>query len=172
MKNIFKIIALALSAIMLLSLFVACDGGDGKGEETGGEQSENIFAVKYNGTTVTLGKKADSVLSKLGAPVSEQNTGNCGGLGETIRYDYSSVVLVVVDYEDGDKIVDQIELKNDGAETSKGIYIGSSEASVKTAYGEASSTSGSALVYEKDGKRLEIGITDGAVSSIVLRCVG
>ncbi|MBQ8849610.1 MAG: hypothetical protein IJ011_04685 [Clostridia bacterium] len=168
-KNIFRIFALALAAMLTLCVFVACDNSSGDGED---EAKAGVYAIEYNGTKVELGKKADSALSALGEPISAQNTGNCGGLGETIRYDYSAFVMVVVDYEDGDKIIDQIELKNDGAETSKGIYIGSSEADVKSAYGDADSTSGSALVYEDNGKHLEIGITDGAVSSIVLRCVG
>ena len=153
--------ALLIVAVFALGAFVACDN----------KQTENdIFAITSGDVTVELGKKADGVLEKLGEPVSQQNTGNCGGLGETVRYDYSSLVLVVVDYEDGDKIIDQIVLKNDGAETTKGIYIGSSEADVKAKYGDADETVGSALVYTKGEKRLEIGITDGMVSSIVLKC--
>ena len=170
-KNIFRSLALALVAVLTLGVLFACDKGGDSEDTDGGETKESIYAVRYNGTTVTLGKKADATLSKLGEPMSEQNTGNCGGLGETVRYDYSSLVIVVVDYEDGDKIIDQIELKNDGAETSKGIYIGSSEADVKAAYGDADGNVGSALVYKEKGKQLQIGITDGVVSTIVLKCV-
>ena len=78
--------------------------------------------------------------------------------------------MMVVDYEDGDKIIDTIELRNDGAETSKGIYIGSSEADVKAAYGDADETVGGTLIYRDGNKRLEIGISGGEVSTIVLRC--
>ena len=84
---------------------------------------------------------------------------------ENLLYEYTFKT------KDGDKIIDQIELKNDGAETSKGIYIGSSEADVKAAYGDADGNVGSALVYKEKGKQLEIGITDGVVSTIVLKCV-
>ena len=167
-RSLLKICAIALVAILSLGMLVSCNGENGGDTET--ESKTNIYAVKSGNVTIELGKKADTVLAKLGEAVSEQNTGNCGGLGETIRYDYSSAVIVVVDYEDGDKIIDQIELKNDGAETSMGIYIGSSESSVKAKYGEPDEKVGSALVYTDGDKRLEIGITDGSVASIVLRC--
>ena len=63
-----------------------------------------------------------------------------------------------------------VELKNDGAETARGITIGSSEADVRAKYGEPDENNDRSLVYVNGDKRLEIGITDGAVSSIVLKC--
>ena len=164
-KSILKIAAVALCAVFALGILCACEN-----EPVDKVQNEDIYAIKAGAVTVELGKKADSTLDKLGEPMSEQNTGNCGGLGETVRYEYSSFVMVVVDYEDGGKIIDQITLKNDGAETSKGIYIGSSEAAVREKYGEPDGVSGKTLKYESDDKLLEFGITDGAVSSIVFRC--
>ncbi len=164
-KSIFTVLSLLLCLVMTMGIFTACTE-DGKKEE-----QEDIFAVEYNGETVKLGDEADKVLSKLGEPRSKQNTGNCGGLGETTRYDYSAFWLVVVDYEGKDSIIDTIELKNDAAETSKGIYIGSSESDVKEAYGEADETQGRALMYKSGDKQLAIGITDGKVSSITMRCV-
>ena len=162
------LITLLLTLVLAIGIFVSCDNAqsDGDGEE---ETKVSEFAIKANGVTVELGKKADSTLKKLGEPTSKQNTGNCGGLGETVRYDYSSFVLVVVEYVDGDNVIDQIELRNDGAETTKGIYIGSAEADVKAKYGEADETVGGTLVYKDGDRRLEIGISDGEVSTIVLR---
>ena len=164
-KSILKIAAVALCAVFALGILCACEN-----EPVDKVQNEDIYAIKAGAVTVELGKKADGTLDKLGEPMSEQNTGNCGGLGETVRYEYSSFVMVVVDYEDGGKIIDQITLKNDGAETSKGIYIGSSEAAVREKYGEPDGVSGKTLKYESDDMLLEFGITDGAVSSIVFRC--
>lgn len=161
-KGVLKIIAVALIAVAAVGAFASCKGN--------GENNDNIFAVKVGDVTVELGKNADGVLEKLGTPVHQQNTGNCGGLGETVRYEYPSFVMVIVDYEDGDKIIDQIELKNDGVETSKGIYIGASESAVKEAYGEPDENKGRALVYTEGNRILEIGMIDGAVISIVLKC--
>lgn len=162
-KSILKIAALALVAVFTLGVFVACDKGQGDGDD-------GIFAIECGETIVKLGGKAEGVLEALGKPISSQPTGNCGGLGESTRYEYPAFVLGVVDYEDGDVIIDTIELKNDGAETSKGIYIGSSEADVRAKYGEPDSENGRSLVYENEDMLLEFGINDGAVSSIVLRC--
>lgn len=159
-KGFLRIIAISLVLIFSLGLLVAC----------GAQTEDDIFAVKYGDTTVRLGDKAESTLDALGKPVSSQSTGNCGGLGESVRHEYASLVLGVVDYEDGDTVVDNIELKNDSAETAKGIYIGSSEADVRSKYGDPDSSNGRSLRYESDDMLLEFGITDGTVSSIVLRC--
>ena len=173
MKNrFFRIMTVVLALVLTLGIFVACDNAQSDGGDTEADTKVSEFAIKANGVTVELGKKADSVIKKLGEPISKQNTGNCGGLGETTRYDYSSFIMVVVDYEDGGKTVDQIELRNDGAETVGGIYIGSSEADVKAKYGDADDTVGNTLIYKDGNKRLEIGISDGEVSTIVLRCEG
>ena len=161
-RIILKTALIGLIAVLTFGALASC--------KTNEENKDNIFAVKVGDVTVELGENADDVLDQLGAPTLKQNTGNCGGLGETVRYEYHSFVMVVVDYEDGDKVVDQIELKNDGAEASKGIYIGATEAAVKEAYGEPHENKGRAFVYTEGDKILEIGITDGVVSSIVLKC--
>ena len=169
MKKIFaKLFVLALCGTLVLGM-CACNGNTSDATEVG-ESGGISYSAKYNGQTVRLGKKADSVLDKLGEPVSELNTGNCGGLGETTRYDYKDITLVVVDYENGDELIDQIVLNTDGAETAEGIYIGSSEADVIKAYGEGTLT-GKTRIYREDGKELAIGIENGTVSSIVYRCI-
>ena len=163
-RSILKIASLVLVALMALSFFVACD------KDNGGADS-GIYAIKVGGVTVELGKKADDTLEALGAPLSKQPTGNCGGRGESVEYRYSAFVMGVVDYEDGDSIIDYVELKNDGAETSKGIYIGSSEADVREKYGEPSNVTGGALQYENNDMTLAFGISNGVVVSITMRCI-
>ena len=153
-----------LAAICALGLFAACE------KEQAGDGSDGTYAVTVGDVTVELGKKAEPVLEALGAPQSKQSTGNCGGLGESVRYEYPEFVMVVVDYEDGDKIIDQLELKNDGAETAGGIYIGSAEADVRAKYGEPDGENGRAITYENEEMLLQFGISDGVVSAIVLRC--
>ena len=167
-NNVIKILSAMLCLVLLLGVS-ACAASEVESTDAE-DDAKNVYAVKYNGTTVELGKKADSVLKKLGEPVSQLNTGNCGGLGETVRYDYSSLVVVVVDYEDGDALVDKIELKTDAAETAHGIYIGASEEDVIAAYGEGEVIGGS-RVYRKNDKELAFGIENGKVSTIVLRCI-
>lgn len=161
-KGLLRIIAISLVLIFSLGVFVAC----------GGTQTEenDVFAVRCDDTIIRLGDNAELTLDALGKFLSSQPTGNCGGLGESVRYEYPSLVLGVVDYEEGDTVVDNIELKNDSAETAKGIYIGSTEADVRAKYGEPDSENGRSLRYESDDMLIEFGITDGTVGSIVLRC--
>ena len=74
---------------------------------------------------------------------------------------------------DGDKIVDQIELKNDGAETSKGIYIGSASADVEKKHGAPDKSTDSSIQYISGNKYLKFGIENGEVKSIsLLRVTG
>ena len=48
----------------------------------------SMFAVKYNGTAIELGKDASPVLKKLGDPTSEpKSVASCGeGMGEQWQY--------------------------------------------------------------------------------------
>ena len=121
-KNILRIITAALLLAVALGAFAACTQKEN--EVDNGE--EDMFVIKYNGETVALDGDAKKVVAKIGEPVSKQSTGNCGGLGETVRYDYSSFIMIVVEYESGAR-VDQIEIKNDLVSTAGGITIGSSE---------------------------------------------
>lgn len=159
-KSILKTVSVFLVLLFALGIFAACEK----------KETDDRFAIKADGVTVILGAEADSAIEALGTPLSSEPTGNCGGLGETFRYDYPTFFMSIVDYVDGDRIIDAIELKNDGAETARGITIGSSEADVLAKYGEPDENNDRSLVYVNSDKRLEIGITDGAVSSIVLKC--
>ena len=159
-KSILKTVSVFLVLLFALSIFAACEK----------KETDDRFAIKADGVTVILGAEADSAIEALGTPQDTQYNGNCGGRGENISYEYSTFVMDVVDYEDGDRIIDNIELKNDGAETARGITIGSSEADVRAKYGEPDKIENSALYYETEDKKLQIEITDGAVSSIVLKC--
>lgn len=161
MKNrIIKIVSVAVCCLLALGI-MGCQNND-NGEK-------NIFAVEYNGVTVKLGAKADSVLEKLGEPNDKQSSGNCGGLGETYIYSYPAFELTVVDYEDGDKIIDKIELTTDSAETADGIYIGAEKSAVTEAYGDGEESNG-ALVYEEGDKKMAVGIKNGKVSYIIMYC--
>ena len=68
-------------------------------EQKGQNYSSN-FSVKYKGTEIKLGTKWSDIEDKLGEPISNMPTGNCGGKGETYRYDYSALTIKVVKYTD------------------------------------------------------------------------
>lgn len=166
-KNIFRILTAVLMVAVMFSAFAACTQ-----KEAGNEKdTENFYAIRYNGTEIALDADAKSVVKKIGEPKSKLSTGNCGGQGETVRYDYSSFIMVVVEYKSGAKI-DQIEIRNDLISTVGGVTIGSSEASVKAAYGEPDEVRSSTLIYKKGNQRINVGIEDGCVSFLTMKVEG
>ena len=143
-----------------------------KGEE---EQSENAgasspFCVVYKGITIQLDKSADNVLEKLGKAKYEDNLGDCGGIGVQMKYTYDDITVNTLK-EQGGEVIHKIAFVNDLVETPKGISIGSSEAEVKSAYGEPSSTDGGKLLYKSGDLELEFSIKDGSVSAVNYRRV-
>ncbi len=168
--NFLKIFALLTCLVLTLSFAVACDGGEETDAPDGGDKVA-LYAIDYNGTVVEIGKKADKVIGKLGEPISSEPAGNCGGKGETTIYEFPSFTVVVVDYTDGDSVIDKIELRNDGAETTKGIYIGSSESDVTAAYGTPDEKKGSVLKYMDGDKLLTITVSGGTVDTITFECI-
>ena len=165
-----KRIIFAFAAVLLLVFTFAAVGCDGAGDVNDTENGP--YSVVINGTVVELGANADAVMSKLGEAKSSQNTGNCGGLGETTIYYYDGFSITVVDYEDGDSVIDKINLIDDRVETSKGIYIGSDKDDVTEAYGKATEEKSGALVYRNDGKETVFGIKNGMVDSKSMKVVG
>ena len=161
MKAIQRIVLLLLCTVLVCS-FAACAG------ETEENEKMSNFAVIYNGTEIELGKPADSVLKALGEPIYRSEIGDCGGLGAQVRYEYSSLVLYVLESEDDGNVIDQVTLTDDLIATAKGITIGSSEEELRELYGEPSKTEGDVLSYISGNKYLIFKISNGTVSAIDL----
>ena len=171
MKKIFlRVFAIVVCIIMAVS-FVACTDEDSEAtlENGGNKPASSSYSVKYNGTEIKLGSNWNGIESKLGAPAGSLPTGNCGGKGETYRYDYSALAITVVHYTDGEPLVDIISFKNDAATTDKGIYIGSSKSDVINAYGQPVEENESSVKYVNGDAEFTFGITDGRVDSISLK---
>ncbi|MBQ9085760.1 MAG: hypothetical protein IJY47_01080 [Clostridia bacterium] len=154
------VFALGLAVILSLSLF-----GCRKTEDN--EASGGHFSVQYKGVTLEIGQPAEEVLKALSDPVSKKEIGDCGGLGAQVRYDYSSLILYVLESKDG-AVIDQITLTDDLVATEKGICIGDSQDKVKEAYGNVIQSDGSRLVYTSGDNQLIFEIKDGKVSGIDL----
>ncbi len=161
MKNTMRIAALLLALLMMVSALVSCE----EQEKESGEDS--AFCVVYDGVRIELGKPAEKILEALGTANSENEIFDCGEGNSRVRYRYDSLTLYVMK-SDGDEVVDQIELLDDLAETSRGICIGDSEEKVREAYGTPSSEQGGILGYGKGGMQIEFDLADGKVSGIGL----
>lgn len=170
-----KILAVLLSMMLLLSMaFCLASCKDETPEEPKDGETEQkelgMYTVKYKDTVIELGKDATAVLKALGEPTAKQFVASCGeGAGDQWRYTYSSIYLFTV--KDGEaETVDAIALRDDIAETGKGIAVGSTEDEIKAAYGEPTATQGNKLRYTDGNKTLEFQLSDaGTVTSVELR---
>ena len=159
-----KLFLLLISCALLCTCLVACNGDGGNG---GSDAAKDIFYVTVNGVKVELGADAEDVLGTLGEAISIKSVGNCGGLGEQIKYTYPSIVIYTLK-ADGKETVDQIDLLDDLVSTSVGIYIGSAASDVEAAYGTPTKQTDSSIQYKEGNCYLAFGISDGAISSITL----
>lgn len=154
------------SMFLILLSALLCLGLTGCEKEEPAETS-SAFSVSYRGTTLEIGKDAEDALKALGEPTSKKEIGDCGGLGAQVRYDYSSLILYVLESKEG-AVIDQITLTDDLVATEKGICIGDSQEKVKEAYGDTIQSDGSRLVYTSGKNRLTFEVKDGKVSGIDL----
>lgn len=154
------------SVMVVLLSALLCFGLAGCEKEEPAEES-GAFSVSYRGTTLEIGKEAEDALKALGEPTNKKEIGDCGGLGAQVRYDYSSLILYVLESKDG-AVIDQITLTDDLVSTEKGICIGDSQEKVKEAYGDALQSDGDRLFYTSGKNRLTFEVKDGKVSGIDL----
>lgn len=153
-----------LTAILLSVSLCVCTTSCQKQEEG---EADGTFTVTYRDVKLTVGEDAEPVLKALGEPSNKKEIGDCGGLGAQVRYDYSSLILYVLESKEGD-VIDQITLTDDLVSTQKGIGIGDSQDKVKEAYGNVLQSDGSRLVYTSGNKTLTFQIENGTVSGIDL----
>lgn len=172
--NAKRILSSLVAMMLLLSLALcasACkEKSDTNKDDDKPAESLGTYTVKYQDTVIELGKDASSVIKALGEPTNKQFVASCGeGAGDQWRYTYSSIYLFTV--KDGEtETVDAIALRDDIAETGKGVSIGSTEEEIVAAYGEPTAKQGNKCRYTKDKYTMEFQFGDaGTVTSVELR---
>ena len=157
-----KRILCLMMAILLIGAFVACT------DEA--EEGINFADPLMNGVTLTLDGDAKAALAALGEYRAFAETGSCYGDGKDCVYEYTSFKLETYTNGDAEHIL-AVEIFNDADEsaaTPEGIRVGSASDAVTAAYGEASESSDSRIVYLRaDGKvKLQFLMRDGSVTNI------
>ena len=152
-----RISVFLLATIMLLSL-VGCGSTDIDPQE------ENL-AFTYNGTKITLGAEATSILNALGEPRSYTEEPSCAFDGMDKTYYYGSFYLSTYPME-GKDYVYNLWFADDGLATDEGIRIGSTQSQAEDAYGKDCFNGTNIFVMPKGQSKLVILIEDGKVSSI------
>lgn len=170
-KKLTKIAAILLALAACLTL-AACGGSD-SGKDNGndnnanqnGNQSGGTYVFKLKGTEIAVDADAAPIISALGEPTKYFESDSCAFQGKDKVWTYGGVVIS--SYPDGDKdYILSIDLKDDSVSTPEGIYIGSSEADVKAAYGTPTSTTDTALEYVKGSVTLTFIISAEKVTGI------
>lgn len=134
-------------------------------DEAAAEVTTNGYVFTSAGTDVVIDAKAEPIIAALGEPVTYFEATSCafGDLDKTYTYrgfEVDTYSLEGVDY------VSAVVLLDDSVTTPEGLAIGDSASKVAEVYGEATQDTGSMLVFKKDKMKLDIQITDDAVTSI------
>ena len=171
-----KLLALALALGLTLSL-TACGGGNDTpagGENTapqesaqaGGENTADTFVfTTADGKEVAVNADMADVLAELGEEQSYFEAESCAFEGLDKTYTYPGFVITTRPDSEKD-YVNSIRLTDDTVTTGEGVYIGSTEADVTTAYGESTSDTEGMLSYTAGDVALNFILEDGVVTSI------
>lgn len=160
MKRIIAVLVLALCLFCL----AAC-GGEGEGESTTAEITDNgLFAYRHtNGVIMHPHDSMRQISEMMGDAKDFRESGE--GEKRTQTYVYDGVQIVT--YADNSaNYIYQITLTDATVATLKGIKIGDPVEKVVEVYGEDFTYSGSGYKYTKGLSNLVFGYTNGIVSSI------
>lgn len=131
-----------------------------------GAQSSLYEVVLVDGRTVTIGEKADAVLSALGDYTDMFEAPSCIHEGYDRVYSYGSFSVTTSPDSDGNDIVSEFGVETDECVLEGGITIGSSIADIESVYGTDYTESFGFISYDFGGTTASF-VTDGsAVTSI------
>lgn len=170
MKQKFAALALALGLTLSLA---ACGGGNAPAggespapQNSAAPQAAGAYVFTAgDGVTVSVDEDMAQVLTDLGEAQSYFEAESCAFEGLDKTYTYPGFVITTRPDGEND-YVNSIRLTDDSVSTVEGVYIGSSEADVKAAYGEDGGADQGMLSYTAGGVSLNFILEDGAVISI------
>lgn len=186
-----KLSVLVMSVLMVGTILTGCGGSsesgsgkvDGSQAETSNSQEEKEnsqqavedttptgYWMAVKGTNVVMNAEMAPVVEALGEPDSYFESDSCAFQGKDKVYTYGSVKITTYPLEEVDYVY-TVELMDDTVTTTEGVYVGASKDDVIAAYGEAATTSDTALIYEKDDSRLTFILEGGSVKNIVYMAI-
>ena len=170
MKQKFAALALALGLTLSLA---ACGGGNAPAggespapQNSAAPQAAGAYVFTTgDGVTVSVDEDMAQVLTDLGEAQSYFEAESCAFEGLDKTYTYPGFVITTRPDGEND-YVNSIRLTDDSVSTVEGVYIGSSEADVKAAYGEDGGDAEGMLSYTAGDVALNFILEDGVVTSI------
>ncbi|MBQ2283105.1 MAG: hypothetical protein II250_02890 [Agathobacter sp.] len=175
MKNA-KVLLVAMLAVG--TLLTGCGGGDTNTDAKSSQSTDDTakkeskgYKFDLKGVTVSMNEEMAPIVEKLGEADNYFESESCAFQGMDKVYTYGSVVVTTYPENEVDYVY-TIELKDDTVTTQEGLYIGATKEDVIAKYGEATTATDNALVYEKDDSKLSFIMDDGAtVSSITYTAI-
>ena len=182
--NFKKITAVLLTATVAFGVLTACQSEDGDdsvvviNSQQGAQQTINTdhiaqiddegYYFEYDGVKVRVNTNANDVSPQLGDDYFYFEADSCAGIGKSKTYTYGNNAFVISTVPVGDiDLITNITLFDDSVTTPENIFIGSSEADVRAAYGDPTEDVGDGhLTYELNDTMLVIALDGGVVSSI------
>ena len=170
---------LLITMLAVGTLLTGCGGGDANTDTKSSQNTESDVAKKpsngykfdLKGTTVAMNAEMAPIVEALGEADNYFESESCAFQGMDKVYTYGSVVITTYP-DNGIDYVYTIELKDDTVTTQEGLYIGATKDDVIAKYGEATTSTDNALVYEKDDSKLSFIMDDGTtVSSITYTAI-
>ncbi len=185
-----KMMAVALTASVALSLFTACNKSttESSGNDavevisTGATASQQAlvehsvndegYCFEVNGAKVRVNADLNEVLAKLPQDYVYFEAPSCAGIGMTKTYTFNNGSYVISTVPLGTKdLVSNIVLFNDSVTTPEGIFVGSKVDDVKKAYGTPTSDIDGILTFEKNDTMLVINTDGDIVSGVVYNSI-
>ena len=165
MKKRLITLILALSCVCMC----ACGGaGGGNTEAKGGHsgnENEASYVFVYDGMELSVNEEIESVIDKLGEPISYYEAASCAFEGLDKIYTYSSFQLDTYP-QDGKDMLASIYFKDDLVQTKEGISLYMTKDDMLKAYGDATTVNDNEYIYEKGNGRLRFILKEDEIISI------
>ena len=167
-----KILLILLSALLMLTLFAACDtaSADADEEKTTIATTSTIKSFTYKGTEIKINADSKDITAKLGEPKStEVFDAGCGDSTPGYIYAYNGFEITTNPI-DGIDYVNKIKITSDLVSTPEGASVGMSKSEILKLYGEPDAKSDEILRYVAAGTMLQFDLnSDGVVISITYK---
>lgn len=172
---------IGLLLIVLILLLTGCGGGEnasgnlddngdnsmpmGSINELDDDKESKGYVFEYNGTTIAMNEKAESILEDLGESIDYFEAESCAFEGLDKIYTYSGFELNTYEI-DGVDYVASVLLLDDSVSTKEGIYLYSNLNDVLSTYGNNYTKNLGMYTYELNKSKISFLIENDEVVSI------
>lgn len=134
--------------------------------EQAGEDAGGGYCFTAQGVSVKVDMDMDEVAPELGEAKSVFEAPSCAGEGISYIYNYIDYEIETYPAVDGKNRIAYVTLKDDMVSTQEGIDLSMTKEDVILTYGEEYEETENAIIYEKDGMKLNFVFEENDIASI------